>query len=156
MPKFLEQRLLNAAHARGLTGRAAKRYEFGAMNNMGAMHGNKETAKGREMEAQHEKDTAMKKTAEPMREMRIEIHRGPKKEVTGYTVHHHMVPKPHGKSSAFYEDTHISHPFSADEHEKMAEHVANHLAGQSSAKIEAEPAGDHAKENEENEAYDGE
>lgn len=103
-----------------------------------------------------------KASAEPMREMRVEIHRGaaPKGKahgpVTGYTVHHQMVPKPHGKSQAFYEDTHVSHPFSAEEHGKMAEHVANHLAGQTSATMESGPAGDHGKEAEENEAYDGE
>lgn len=56
MPKFLEDRLKRAAAAKGLTGERADRYAFGAMNNMGAMHGNKETAKGRAMETKHERD----------------------------------------------------------------------------------------------------
>ncbi len=51
MPKFLEDKLKkeypNNPHA-----------VFGTMNKLGAMHGNKETAKGREMEAKHRRDTA--------------------------------------------------------------------------------------------------
>lgn len=49
MPKFLEKKL-------------KKQYGdnphaiYGTMNKIGAMHGNKETAKGREMEAKHKKD----------------------------------------------------------------------------------------------------
>jgi len=58
MPKFLEKRLKAAASAAGKTGRAADRYVYGAMNNMGAMHGNKETARGRAMEVKHERDNA--------------------------------------------------------------------------------------------------
>ena len=54
MPKFLEQKLKDEAAAKGKTGRAADRYVYGAMNNMGAMHGNKETAKGRQMQAAHD------------------------------------------------------------------------------------------------------
>src|ERR1700687_5808940 len=130
MPKFLEQRLENAAAKRGLTGKAAKHYVFGAMNDLGAMHGNQETAKGREMERKHDK--AKEKVA-PMREMRIEIHRGPKKEVTGYTVHHQMMPTPKSKSGAFYEDMTHSQPFSKDEHEAMAAHVNKHLKMQLSS-----------------------
>jgi len=76
---------------------------------------------------------AMKKPAtEPMREMRVEIHRGPKKEVTGFTVHHQMMPKA-TKSAAFMENTTHSHPFSADEHEKMMAHVSHHLGRQTDA-----------------------
>lgn len=73
-----------------------------------------------------------KANAEPMREMRIEIHRGPapKKAVTGFTVHHHMMQKPSSKSSAFYEDTSHSVPFGKDQHEEMMDHVEEHLAGQ--------------------------
>lgn len=55
MPKFLERKLASEAAAKGKTGRAADRYIYGAMNNMGAMHGNKETAKGKRMSAKHEK-----------------------------------------------------------------------------------------------------
>ena len=49
MPKFLEQKLKaeypNNPHA-----------VYGTMNAIGAMHGNKETAKGRAMEAKHNRD----------------------------------------------------------------------------------------------------
>lgn len=51
MPKFLEEKL-------------KKEYPnnpsavYGTMNKLGAMRGNKETAKGRAMEAKHERDTA--------------------------------------------------------------------------------------------------
>lgn len=57
MPKFLEQKLEQEASKKGFTGRRADRYVYGAMNNMGAMHGNKETAKGAAMERKHERDT---------------------------------------------------------------------------------------------------
>ncbi len=49
MPKFLEKKLRaeygNNPHA-----------IYGTMNKLGAMHGNKETAKGKRMEQQHAKD----------------------------------------------------------------------------------------------------
>lgn len=49
MPKFLEQKLRaeygNNDHA-----------IYGSLNAIGAMHGNKETAKGRAMDAKHAKD----------------------------------------------------------------------------------------------------
>lgn len=53
MPKFLENRLKAEAAKKGKTSRAADRYVFGAMNNMGAMRGNQETAKGAGMERKH-------------------------------------------------------------------------------------------------------
>ena len=56
MPKFLEQKLEAEAAKQGKTGRAAARYVYGAMNNMGAMHGNKETAKGAAMDRKHARD----------------------------------------------------------------------------------------------------
>lgn len=61
MPEFLENKLRSQAAKKGKTGRAADRYVFGTMNNLGAMQGNKETEKGREMEAKHKRDTEMKK-----------------------------------------------------------------------------------------------
>ena len=66
-----------------------------------------------------------------MREMRIEIHRGPKKEVTGFTVHHHMMPTKSGSSpsGAFMENQTHTQPFSAKEHGAMMEHVNEHLDG---------------------------
>lgn len=58
MPVFLEQKLRASSRRRGLTGKAAERYVYGAMNNMGAMRGSRETAKGRSMEAKHERKVA--------------------------------------------------------------------------------------------------
>lgn len=54
MPKFLEEQLRAEVAAKGKTGRAADAYVYGGMNNMGAMHGNKETKKGAQMQAKHD------------------------------------------------------------------------------------------------------
>ncbi len=35
-------------------------YVYGALNNLGAMHGNQETAKGRRMDAKHKRDLTRK------------------------------------------------------------------------------------------------
>ena len=154
MPKFLENDLRRAGRKKGFTGEKLEHYVYGGMNNLGAMHGSKETAKGREMEEKHEDD--MKKMGnmghtEPMREMRIEIHRGPKNKLTGFTVHHHMMPKP-TKSAAFSENTTHSHPFSADEHEQMMDHVSEHLGAQAGAVTPKEaPGGANAAEEEQEE-----
>jgi len=56
VPKFLEDKLKAQAGKEGLTGQSLAHYVYGAMNNMGAMHGNKETTKGRAMDAKHEAD----------------------------------------------------------------------------------------------------
>jgi hypothetical protein len=48
--------LAKAAAKRGKKGRAANRYVYGAMNNMGAMRGNKVTAKGHAMERKHNRE----------------------------------------------------------------------------------------------------
>lgn len=56
MPKFLEDKLRSEAARKGFKGRRADRYVYGTMNHMGAMHGNKETEKGAEMEAKHHAD----------------------------------------------------------------------------------------------------
>jgi hypothetical protein len=53
MPAFLEARLKDAAAAKGLAGKKADRYVYGAMNNLGAMRGNQETQKGKRMEKKH-------------------------------------------------------------------------------------------------------
>lgn len=53
MPKFLENKLKAAAATKGFKGKRADRYVYGALNNMGAMRGNKETAKGARMAAKH-------------------------------------------------------------------------------------------------------
>lgn len=51
MPKFLEEKL--RANVPG--GVDPDRYVYGALNNMGAMRGNRETAKGRAMQRKHDK-----------------------------------------------------------------------------------------------------
>ncbi len=56
MPAFLEKALRASAAAKGKKGKAADSYVYGAMNNLGAMRGNKETAKGAAMEKKHERD----------------------------------------------------------------------------------------------------
>lgn len=61
MPAFLEEKLKSEASAKGKTGREAARYVYGALNNMGAMHGNKETAKGAAMDAKHAADQGAKR-----------------------------------------------------------------------------------------------
>lgn len=61
MPKFLEKKLKAEAASKGFKGKRADRYVYGAMNNMGAMHGSKETAKGAEMDAKHRRDEEMGK-----------------------------------------------------------------------------------------------
>lgn len=60
MPAFLESKLRAEARRKGFTGRRADKYVYGAMNNMGAMRGNKETRKGAAMEAKHERKVAHK------------------------------------------------------------------------------------------------
>lgn len=54
MPKFLEQKL-RAEY--GNNDRAV----YGTLNAIGAMHGNKETAKGKAMEKKHAKDAKRKR-----------------------------------------------------------------------------------------------
>ena len=56
MPKFLEDRLKAEAARKGFSGARADRYVYGAMNNLGVMHGSKETAKGQRMDAKHARD----------------------------------------------------------------------------------------------------
>ncbi len=66
MPKFLEERLEAGARKKGYTGKDADRYVYGAMNNMGAMHGSKETAKGRRMQRKHNAKAAHTQMADAM------------------------------------------------------------------------------------------
>ena len=56
MPNFLESKLQTEASKKGFSGRREDRYVYGAMNNMGAMHGNKITAKGKQMDRKHAAD----------------------------------------------------------------------------------------------------
>lgn len=61
MPAFLEQKLKTEAARKGKTGEAADHYVYGALNNMGAMHGNQETAHGAAMDRKHAlKEAAMR------------------------------------------------------------------------------------------------
>ena len=53
MPEFLEQKL-RAEYGNNPSA------IYGTMNKLGAMHGSKETAKGRAMEAKHKRDALAK------------------------------------------------------------------------------------------------
>ena len=63
MPTILEGILKEAASRKGLSGKRADAYTYGTMNNMGVMHGNKITAKGKKME-----DKASKKRGRPKKQ----------------------------------------------------------------------------------------
>lgn len=67
MPKFLEDKLRAEAKKKGFTGKRAEQYVFGAMNNMGAMRGNKETAKGAEMQRKHDEKVERKRSVRRIR-----------------------------------------------------------------------------------------
>lgn len=58
MPVFLEAKLKTEARKKGLRGRRAAKYVYGAMNNLGAMHGNQETEKGARMQRKHQQKIA--------------------------------------------------------------------------------------------------
>jgi hypothetical protein len=60
VPLFLEKKLKATAASKGLTGRHADAYVYGTMNNIGAMHGNRPTAKGAEMQRKHEEHSLQK------------------------------------------------------------------------------------------------
>lgn len=60
MPEFLKKELAKGAKKKGFTGEHKDEYIYGAMNNMGAMHGSKTTAKGEAMQAKHERDMGKK------------------------------------------------------------------------------------------------
>lgn len=147
MPDFLESKLKQTAAKKGLSGRKADAYVYGTMNNLGAMHGNKITAKGREMEEKHEAKTMAKKPTHRLRSMRIERHYDKAGKITGHTIHHELEPANRGKSKsgAFYEGHETeSHPFGADDHDGMIDHVDKHLSAGLDAG--AEPDGDEGEE----------
>lgn len=56
MPEFLEQSLKRQYAKKGKTGRELDRAVYGTLNAIGAMHGNKTTAKGRRMQEKHDTD----------------------------------------------------------------------------------------------------
>jgi hypothetical protein len=122
MPRFLESALRHEAAKKGFTGKRADRYVFGAMNNLGAVRGNKETAKGREMEKKHMADTkmesSMKKT--PFRMTHITHHPD-----GSHTVEH----EPHtkmGKGGAFIERPE-STSYSAPDGKQLVAKMTKHL-----------------------------
>lgn len=86
MPKFLENELKREYGANS-------KIPYKVMNAIGAMHGNQETAKGREMEKKHMKD--MQKA--PFHHTMITHH-----DDGSHTVEHHPHVKP-TKSAAFVE-----------------------------------------------------
>lgn len=55
MPQFLEDKLKREYAGKGLKGRRLQNAIYGTLNNIGAMHGSKETAKGRAMERKHQR-----------------------------------------------------------------------------------------------------
>ena len=63
MPEFLKRRLAAQAAKKGYRGDRADQYVYGTMNAIGAMHGSKETTKGRAMTAKHERE---KRKATPL------------------------------------------------------------------------------------------
>jgi hypothetical protein len=127
MPKFLERELRQQARKKGFTGKRADEYVYGAMNNLGAMHGSKETAKGAEMERKHE--DKMKTPEHNMRRVEIEVHRDKAKKITGHTVHAYHEHKAASKSGAYIDDTREATPFNVSDHKKMLAHVAKILGG---------------------------
>jgi hypothetical protein len=92
MPKFLEQALRHEAAKKGLRGKHADRYVFGAMNNIGAVKGNKITPKGEAMEKKHMADEKAGKKP-PFSSTRITHH-----DDGSHSVQHepHMKMKPGG------------------------------------------------------------
>lgn len=71
MPKFLESALRKTAADKGMKGDRADNYVYGAMNNMGAMKGNKETAKGRAMQKKHDEDQGATGVSRAVRRSRL-------------------------------------------------------------------------------------
>lgn len=129
MPKFLEAKLRaeygNNAHA-----------IYGTMNKLGAMHGNKITAKGREMERKHEADMKKEGPGHGYHHTMITHHSD-----GSHTVEHHPHVKPSGKSAAFMdrgEPTTYSAPHGAALIGKLKEHL--NLAGEAANAAEHEEA----------------
>lgn len=61
MPKFLEDDLKREAEKKGFTGKRLARYVYGGLNDIGAMRGSKETAKGEAMQVKHDRDMKERK-----------------------------------------------------------------------------------------------
>ena len=131
MPKFLEEKL-----KREYGEKSAIPYKV--MNSIGAMRGNKETAKGEQMERKHEAD--MKKS--PFHHTMITHH-----DDGSHTVEHHPHVKSSGKSAAFMERGEPT-TYSVGDHKELMSKLTQHL-GAGTAK--AVPAGANEMEEEEEE-----
>ena len=59
----MEKKLASEADKKGLSGKKKDQYVWGTMNNIGAVHGNKISARGRAMEKKHEAKMAGRSAA---------------------------------------------------------------------------------------------
>lgn len=94
MPRFLEQRLRKEYAAKGKRGEELNHAIYGTMNSIGAMHGNKITPKGEEMEKKH----MAKEAKAPYHMTHITHH-----DDGSHTVEHEHHRTPSSKSGAFIE-----------------------------------------------------
>jgi len=79
MPKFLEKILKKGAAKAGMRSKKEiGHYVYGAMNNMGAMHGSAETSKGAAMQAKHERDHPSHHNSHQSGKSRAMAHKGKK------------------------------------------------------------------------------
>src|SRR5208283_2257945 len=95
MPRFLEQALRHEGRKKGMTGKRLDHYVFGAMNNLGAVHGNKITPKGEEME---KKNMAKEEKKAPYHMTHITHH-----DDGSHSVEHEAHMKSASKGGAFME-----------------------------------------------------
>lgn len=109
MPKFLEKKL-RAEYGNN------PRAIYGTMNEIGAMHGNQETAKGRAMEKKHEKDVR----SHGYGRTEIEHHTD-----GSHSVRHYPIQKS-SKSGAFV-STGEPTSYSAGDNDEMMAKVGEHL-----------------------------
>ncbi len=127
MPKFLENALRHEYSKRGLTGKRLQHAIYGSMNNIGALHGSRETEKGAEMERKHESDQKKGKTMAKEPAVKIEHMRITPAENGGHVVEHHFAPKMQ-KTGAFMEHQEPEkHVFGPGDGHKMIAHVKKHL-----------------------------
>ena len=130
MPRFLEQALRHEASKKGLKGKAADRYVFGSMNNLGAVKGNVETAKGREMEKKHMADKKEEKKS-PFHKTEIMHHSD-----GSHTVEH--FPHMKGSSSGAFVERGEPTSYAATSGKHLMEKLHEHL-GVGAAKAAGTP-----------------
>lgn len=138
MPRFLEQALRHEYAKKGKTGKALDHAVYGAMNNLGAMHGSKETAKGAAMGRKHESDT--KKGSQSMAKAPFHMTRITHHDDGSHSVEHepHMKAQ---KGGAFIErgdNTTYSAGDAKELFAKLQKHIGGKMA-QDQAKQDAEP-----------------